>query len=83
VLVLNLDGWKARRQSAACHHMLGTDCVRPGVEIDEITCRDIDGADAEANLAGIESIEVYQALQGAFENSGIVEASRINRSCRV
>jgi hypothetical protein len=63
---------KLRGKAPLAIHVLRTDGVRPLVEMDEIAFPDIDGADAEANLAGIESIKVDSALQGAFES--IVEA---------
>src|SRR4029077_4629504 len=73
-LALDLDRWKTRWQSAARHHMLGTDAVSRVVEVQEVTGGHVRGADAEACLAGIDAIEVDQAFECGLERRRIVVA---------
>ena len=40
--------------------------MRGRVEIDEIACLDIDGADAEAGLAGMDAIKIDQPFKRAL-----------------
>ena len=47
------------------------------VEIDEVAGADVDGADAEAHLAGVDAVEIDQALQRRLERRGVVEARRL------
>ena len=63
--------------------MLGPDGVRRRVEIDEVTRPDVDGADAQARPAGIETIKIDQTLQRALEIPGVVEARGFDRSARL
>ena len=48
--------------------------MRRGIEIDEIAAAHIDGADAESHFAGVDAVEVDEALQGGLERPRIIEA---------
>ena len=82
LLALDLDGWEAGWQCAACHHMLGSDDVRPGVEIDEVAAAHIDGAKAETRVpvVGVDPVEVDEALEGGFEWPRVIVARRLDRA---
>ena len=54
---------EAGRQRARSGDMFVVDFVRRGVEIGEVAAADIDCADAEAHLAGIDAIEIDQPLE--------------------
>ena len=53
------------------------------VEIGEITGPDVDRAGAEADCAGIETIEVNESLKRAHDIARVVEASGLDRSGRL
>src|SRR5262249_43270087 len=43
---------------------------------------DVDGADAEAHLAGVDAIEIDEPLQGAPQRRGVVPAGGLDRARR-
>jgi hypothetical protein len=83
MLAFDLDRGKTRRQRAACHDVLGADCVCCRVETDEVAGPDVDGAYAQSRAAGVDAVKIDQALQRALEISGIIEARRLDRSGRL
>src|SRR6185437_4004443 len=46
LLAFDLDGRKTGRQCAARHDVIWPDCMRLGIEIDEVAASHIDGANA-------------------------------------
>ena len=52
------------------------------VEVDEIAGAHVDGADAEAHLAGIDPVEVDKPLERALQQLGFVEAGSASASGR-
>ena len=53
--------------------------MRGRVEIDEIACHDIDGADAEADRAGLSAIKIDQPFQRALQIVRVVKACCLDR----
>ena len=53
--------------------MRRADLMRGAVEIDEVAGADVDRADAETHRAGIDEVEVHQALERGFEGRHVVE----------
>ena len=47
-----------------------------GVEIDQVAVAHVDRRDADPGLAGIEAIEIDQALERRLQRGGVVEAGR-------
>jgi len=60
--------------------MFGTDPVRSVVEIDKIAGADIDRAHTAPHRAGIDQVEVDQALERRFEWRSVVVADRFQRA---
>ncbi len=50
------------------------DLVGLVLEVDEVAGLDVDRADAEAGLPGVDAVEIDQAFQQALERLGVVEA---------
>jgi len=63
VLAVDLDRWETRRQGAARHDVLRPDPMGLVVEVDEVPGFDVDRADAESLLLGIDAVEVDQLLE--------------------
>ena len=63
--------------------MLGPNLVRAVVEIDEIAGGDVDRANAETHFAGVDAVEVDEALSVALQGRRIIEAGRPGRSGRL
>src|SRR5260370_40409144 len=63
--------------------MVGSDRVGGGIEVDEVSAARINGADAKPCLAGIDPVEIYQALEGAFEHPCVIEARRLKSAVRM
>src|SRR5260370_9722665 len=63
--------------------MVGSDRVGGGIEVDEVSAARINGADAQPCLAGIDPVEIYQALEGAFEHPCVIEARRLKSAVRM
>src|SRR5207302_7642542 len=53
------------------------------VEIDEIACADVDGADTQALFAGVDAVEVDQALERRLKRGGVIIAGGVQRSHRL
>ena len=83
MLAIDFDRRKAGWECSAGHDVLGRDLVCVRVEVDKIARPDIDRARAEARHSRIEAIKIHQALKGAFEVAGVVEASCPGRSARL
>src|SRR4029077_2064207 len=81
-LTVDLDRWKARRQRAAGHHVLGLDGTVVGIEVDEIAAAHVHSADAEPHLAGVEVIEIDQTFERAAQLARVIVAGRLDRSGR-
>src|SRR5262245_35004324 len=79
---IHLDGGTAGRQRPARHDVLGPDRVGGRVEIHEVAAADIDGADTEPHLAGIDAIEVDESFQRAAQRGGVVPAGGLHRTWR-
>jgi hypothetical protein len=54
--------------------VLRPDGVGRVVEIDEVAGRHVDGADAEADVARVDAVEVHQAFERCLERSGVIVA---------
>src|SRR5262249_42933385 len=67
VLAIDLGGRKAGRQRTAGDDVRRGDPVRGAVEIDEIAAPYIDRADAQARAAGVDAIEVDEALERGLQ----------------
>jgi hypothetical protein len=59
--------------------MFGPNGMSGGIETNEIAGPDVDGSDAEAGWAGIETIEIHQTLQRPLEIADVVEAGGLDR----
>src|SRR5262245_1712046 len=81
-LAIHLDGGTARRQRSARHDVFGPDRVGRRIEIHEVAAANIDRADAESHLAGIDAIEVDKPLQRAAQRGGVVPAGGLHRPRR-
>src|SRR5580704_14134076 len=83
MLAIDLDRRKARWQCPARHDVLRSNLMGAGVEIDEVTCPDIDRARAEARHSSVEAIKIHQALKRVLEVAGVVETGCPLRSVRL
>ena len=63
--------------------MRRADLMRGAVEIDEIAGADVHRADAETHCAGIDEVEVHQALERGFEGSDVVETQGLSAAGRM
>src|SRR5215470_14343851 len=79
-LTIYFDCRTAGRQRAARHDVLGPDLVGRRIEIDEIAAADVDGADAEPHLAGIDAVEIDEALECAAQRRGVIPADSLDRA---
>ena len=79
-LAVNFDGREAGRKSPASHHMLRPDEVGGVVEIDKVAGADIDGADAEARLTGVDAVKVDKALERRPEKLRVIKARGLQRA---
>jgi len=80
VLAFDFDCWKAWRQRTARHDMFRPDRMRVVIKASEVAAPNVHGADAEACGAGIDAVEVHQALQGPLQLAGVVDAGGVNCS---
>jgi len=58
--------------------MLGPDAISRVVEIGEVAGGHVDGADAEPQVAGIDAIEIHQALERPLERGGVIVARLVD-----
>src|SRR6516164_1839451 len=80
VFAIDFDRGKPRRQCAARHHMLGSDDVRRGVEIDQLTTSRIDAAEAETDVVAfrVDEVEIYEPLERGLKHRCVVETRRLD-----
>src|SRR5690242_3008477 len=79
MLAFDLDGRQAGRQRAAGHDVFGSDRIGISIEINEIARPDVHSASAEARSTRVETIEIYQTLEGMLESADVVEAGGLDR----
>ena len=75
-------GGRPGGQRTARHDVLGADRLRGRVEVLHVAGQHLDGADAQADRAGVEQIEIDQFVQRGIERRGIVDADRLGRAGR-
>ena len=80
IFAVDLGRRKSGRQRAAGDDMRRADAMGRGIEIDEVAGSDIHRADAEAHGAGIEPVEVHQALERRLQRSDVIEAELVGAS---
>ena len=56
------------------------DRMRVVIKVSEVAAPNVHGADAEACGAGIDAVEVHQALQGPLQLAGVLDAGGVNCS---
>jgi len=85
VFALNLDCGETGRQRAARHHMLGSDHLRPGVEIDQVAAAHIHRAEAETRvmLFRVYTVEVDEALKRRSQRPRVIVARRLDGTGRM
>jgi hypothetical protein len=67
MLAVDLDRGKPGGSAPLAMTCSGPDACARRVEIDEVAAADIDRADAEAHLAGIDPVEIDQPLQRVLQ----------------
>src|SRR5262249_31094620 len=82
IAVADFGGREAGRQRSRSGDVFEADFVRLGVEIGEVATADIDRADAEAHLAGIDAIEIDQPLEGRPQGRIVVIARLVGAGWR-
>ena len=81
-LAVDLDGRETRRQRAARHHMLRTDPLLGRVEIFHVAGQHLHRADAQADLARVQQVEIDKLHERDLQRVGIVDADRLRRALR-
>src|SRR5258708_7180136 len=79
MLAFDFNRGKTGGKCAACHHVLRLDRVCRRIEVDEISRPDVDRTHAKAEQAGVEAVEIDQALQCTLKLTRVVEAGCLER----
>ena len=76
MVVADLDAWERGRQRAARHDVFRSDRFVRVVEERQIAGRDVDRADREMDLAGVDQAEVHHFVQRLAQRRGVVVRRR-------
>src|SRR5262249_8147178 len=78
ILAVDFGCGKTGRQRAAGNDVLGPDAMGRVVEIGEVTGSDVDGANAEPEVTGIDAIEIHQARERPLERGSVIVARLVD-----
>jgi len=70
---VDVHGWEGRRNGGARHDVFGPDRVAGGVDEDFLAHLDVHGGHREADLAGVQPVEIDEPLQRPPEWRLVVE----------